>query len=157
MSVDWTKLSQFRVPEDSTGYLLWQVMHAWQRQIEGALADLQITHLQFVLLAGIGWLTRNEDLLTQVGLAAFCKIDGMQVSQVVRRLETKELVQRAAHPTDTRAKTLTLTAKGEIILQQAIPIVEQLDASFFSHCDPFSLLHELKTLHQAMLPLEPPD
>jgi DNA-binding MarR family transcriptional regulator len=148
MSVDWTKLSQFTVPEDSTGYLLWQVMHAWQRQIEGALAELEITHLQFVLLAGISWLTRNDDLLTQVRLAEFCKIDVMQVSQVVRRLEAKSLVKRSAHPTDTRAKTLILTSKGEVILQQAIPLVENLDADFFSHCDQATLLNELKKLHQ---------
>jgi DNA-binding MarR family transcriptional regulator len=148
MTVDWSKISQFTVPEDSTGYLLWQVMHAWQRHLEGRLAELGITHLQFVLLAGIGWLTRNNDLLTQVRLAEFCKIDVMQVSQVVRKLEEKQLVERSIHPTDTRAKVLVLTSRGEVVLQEATPLVETLDADFFSHCDQSNFLKELQKLYR---------
>jgi DNA-binding MarR family transcriptional regulator len=147
MTIRWESVSQFSVPEDSAGYLLWQVVHQWQRQVENTLAELDITHLQFVLLAGIGWLTRSDGLLTQVRLAEFCKIDVMQVSQVVRKLETKRLVQRSAHPTDTRAKVLTLTPKGEIILEQALPLIEGLDAAFFGRCHQATLLTELKKLH----------
>ncbi|TYQ29200.1 MarR family transcriptional regulator [Pseudanabaena sp. UWO311] len=134
------------MPEDSMGFLLWQVVHLWQRQVEMTLAEIDITHLQFVLLAGIGWLTRNGDLLTQVQLAQFCKIDVMQISQVTRKLEAKELIQRATHPTDTRAKILNLTLSGESILEQALPLVECLDANFFSQCTQHNLLIELKKL-----------
>ena len=146
MTINWEKTSQFAVPEDSAGYLLWQVVHQWQRRVESTLADLDITHLQFVLLAGIGWLTRSDVLLTQVRLAEFCKIDVMQVSQVVRKLEAKVFVQRSAHPTDTRAKVLTLTPKGEAILEQALPLIEGLDAAFFGRCHQATLLAELKKL-----------
>ena len=146
MTIDWTK-SRFAVPEDSAGYLLWQVTHLWQRQVEAALTELDITHLQFVLLAGIGWLTRNGSLLTQVQLAEFCKIDVMQISQVVRKLEVKHLIERSAHPTDTRAKVLTLTLTGETTLEQALPLVEHLDMEFFSLCDHAALLVALKQLH----------
>jgi DNA-binding MarR family transcriptional regulator len=117
MTINWKAASRFTRPEDSTGYLLWQVTHAWQRQLEQTLAALDLTHLQFVLLAGIGWLTRNGDLLTQVELAAFCQIDVMQISQVVRKLEAKKLIRRTTHPTDTRAKVLALTPIGETKLQ----------------------------------------
>jgi DNA-binding MarR family transcriptional regulator len=146
MTIDWEKASQFAVPEDSMGFLLWQVVHLWQRQVEAALAELDITHLQFVLLAGIGWLTRNGDLLSQVQLAEFCKIDVMQISQVARKLEVKELIQRSAHPTDTRAKVINLTASGVAILDRALPLVEGLDAEFFSQCDRSSLRAELKKI-----------
>ncbi|MFM2304169.1 MAG: hypothetical protein RLZZ135_1579, partial [Cyanobacteriota bacterium] len=98
MTIDWARVCQFAVPEDSVGYQLWQVVHLWQRQVDVALAELDLTHLQFVLLAGIGWLTRDGDLLTQVQLAEFCKIDVMQISQVVRKLEVKKLIHRSAHP-----------------------------------------------------------
>ncbi len=37
MTIDWTKISRFAVPEKSAGYLLWQVTHSWQRQVEAAL------------------------------------------------------------------------------------------------------------------------
>jgi DNA-binding MarR family transcriptional regulator len=146
MTIDWEKASQFSVPEDSTGFLLWQVVHLWQRQTETALTELDITHLQFILLAGIGWLTRNGDLLTQVQLAEFCKIDVMQISQVARKLEVKELIQRSVHPTDTRAKVMNLTASGIAILDRALPLVEGLDAKFFSQCDRFILRAELKKI-----------
>jgi DNA-binding MarR family transcriptional regulator len=146
MTIDWEKTSQFSVPEDSTGFLIWQVVHLWQRQIETALTELDITHLQFILLAGIGWLTRNGALLTQVKLAEFCKIDVMQISQVARKLEVKELIQRSAHPTDTRAKVMNLTASGVAILDRAIPLVESLDAEFFSQCDRAILRAELQKI-----------
>jgi DNA-binding MarR family transcriptional regulator len=147
MSIDWERLSQFALPEDSTGFLLWQVVHLWQRQVELTLAELDLTHLQFVLLAGIGWLTRHGELLTQVQLSEFCKIDAMQISQVAQKLEIKEWIQRSTHPTDTRAKVLSLTLEGEKILNQALPLIEQLDAKFFGRCNPVTLLAELKLLH----------
>jgi DNA-binding MarR family transcriptional regulator len=148
MTINWAENSRFAVPEDSAGYLLWQVTHLWQRQVEATLTELDITHLQFVLLAGIGWLNNQGDLLTQVQLASFCKIDVMQVSQVVRKLEVKQLVNRSAHPTDTRAKILTLTATGSKKLNAALPLVEQLDAEFFSSCNHAALLMELQQLQR---------
>jgi DNA-binding MarR family transcriptional regulator len=147
MTIDWEKASQFALPEDSAGYLLWQVVHLWQRQVDVTLAAVDLTHLQFILLSGIGWLTRNEDLLTQAQLAEFCKIDVMQISQVARKLESKELIKRSAHPTDTRSKILTLTANGEVTLERAIPLIEDLDTKFFSKCHQGLLLNELKKLH----------
>jgi DNA-binding MarR family transcriptional regulator len=147
MTTDWEKVSRFAAPEESAGYLLWQVSHLWQRRVEAAFADLDLTHLQFVLLAGIGWLTRKGDLVTQVRLAEFCGIDVMQISQVVRKLEVKKLVTRSTHPSDTRAKVLLLTPVGEVTLQQAIPIIEQLDAEFFKFCNSATLVSELKQLH----------
>jgi DNA-binding MarR family transcriptional regulator len=148
MTINWAENSRFAVPEDSAGYLLWQVTHLWQRQVEATLAELDITHLQFVLLAGIGWLTGQGELLTQVQLASFYKIDVMQVSQVVRKLEVKQLVNRSAHPTDTRAKILNLTKTGIKTLNAALTLVEQLDAEFFSSCNHATLLIELQQLQR---------
>jgi DNA-binding MarR family transcriptional regulator len=147
MTINWVRASRFAAPEESAGYLLWQVTHAWQRQVEVALLELDITHLQFVIMAGIGWLTQVDSLLTQVQLAQFCKIDVMQISQVVRKLESKGFIQRDPHPSDTRARVLTLTSTGEKVLQQALPLIEQLDALFFGHCDQSTLLAELTKLH----------
>lgn len=146
MTINWEKASRFALPENSAGYLLWQVVHLWQRQVESALDRLDLTHLQFILLAGIGWLTRDGYLLTQVRLAEFCKIDVMQVSQVARKLEVKELLERCAHPTDTRAKVLKLTQNGDAILEQALSLIEDLDAAFFGRCKEVTLSFELKKL-----------
>lgn len=146
MTIDWEKASRFAVPEESAGYLLWQVSHLWQRRVEAVLVELNITHLQFVLLVGIGWLTRESNLVTQVQLAEFCKIDIMQTSQVARKLEVKKLVKRITHPSDTRAKVLTLTSMGEITLHQALPLIERLDIEFFESGNSVALITELKQL-----------
>jgi DNA-binding MarR family transcriptional regulator len=147
MTINWEKASRFAVPEESAGYLLWQVTHRWQRRVETALIELNITHLQFVLLAGMGWLTREGKVVNQVQLADFCQMDVMQVSQVVRKLEEKKLVKRTAHPSDTRAKAIALTSLGETRLQQALPVIERLDAAFFGACNSVALSTELKRLH----------
>jgi DNA-binding MarR family transcriptional regulator len=150
MSIDWSKFSQFAIPEDSPGFLLWQVTHLWQRYVESALMELDITHRQFVLLAGIGWLKSEGNTVTQVQVADFCKIDAMLVSQVVRKLEQKQLVQRLPHPTDTRAKALDLTVDGKQVLAQALPLIEKLDAQFFKCGDRSILLAELTNLYRSV-------
>lgn len=147
--MDWIKTSQFAGPEYSIGCLLWQVTHLWLRRLTAGLSEFDLTHMHFVLLAGIGWLTQNNDLLTQVQLAEFCQVDVMLISQVVRKLETKKLVKRLPHPTDTRAKVLALTPSGEDILKKALPLIESLDVEFFTHCDEVALLSELAKLYHA--------
>ena len=49
---------QFQRPEDSPGYVLWQLTMAWQRLIKQQLDPLDLTHTQFVLLAALAWLSR---------------------------------------------------------------------------------------------------
>ena len=49
-------------PEESPGFLLWHVTLRWQREIAAALAPLDLTHVQFALLAATWWLnSRGED------------------------------------------------------------------------------------------------
>jgi DNA-binding MarR family transcriptional regulator len=63
---------------------------------------------------------------------------------VVRKLEVKGLVKRAIHPTDT-SRVRTLTPAGAKVLNQALPIIEQLDADFFGDNQTI-LLAELQVL-----------
>ena len=53
------------------------------------------------------------------------------VSDVLRRLEKSELVQRVSNPADGRSKNVLLADAGQDIAIQAIPAVEQVDAQFF--------------------------
>jgi DNA-binding MarR family transcriptional regulator len=118
--------------EDSSGFLLWQVTSLWQREIRKALEIHGLTHSQYVLMASIHWLTLHATEVTQIVLSAHTKIDPMTTSTVLRTLEKKQLLQREAHPTDTRAKTITLTQAGKQIVMEAIKTVEQFDETFFS-------------------------
>jgi len=90
----WEKITQFEGPEQSPGFLLWQVSTQWRRQVEAALAALGLTHPQFVLLASLGWLTRNQADVTQVELARYCKTDINMTSQVLRSLEQKGHIEK---------------------------------------------------------------
>lgn len=117
--------------EESPGFLLWQVTSLWQREIRKALEKYDLTHSQFVLLASIMWLTQQHEPVTQILLSAHSKIDPMTTSTVLRTLQTKGLLERKEHATDTRAKTVALTAAGEKITRQAIKVVEQFDKDFF--------------------------
>ncbi|UAY54775.1 MarR family winged helix-turn-helix transcriptional regulator [Arachidicoccus terrestris] len=118
--------------EDSTGFLLWQVTNLWQRMIKQALEPYNLTHSQFVLLAGIHWLTKQMQDITQITLSNHTKIDPMTTSSVLRKLELKKLIERREHSMDTRAKEVVLTNRGLGTAKEAIRVVEQFDHQFFS-------------------------
>ncbi len=119
-------------PEDSSGFLLWQVTTLWQRGIKKALDTIDITHPQFVLLASLLWLSKQNNNVTQIDLSQHSKIDPMTTSTVIRTLQRKNLVDRHEHHTDTRAKTVVLTDAGIKITKQAVKIIEQFDKAFFN-------------------------
>lgn len=125
------KVFSVDTPEESSGFLLWQVTNLWQREIKKALEKYDLTHSQFVLLASILWLSKEEDNVTQVLLSSHTKIDPMTTSTVLRTLQQKGLLKRQEHTTDTRAKTVSLTASGEKVTKQAVKTVEQFDGEFF--------------------------
>jgi MarR family transcriptional regulator, organic hydroperoxide resistance regulator len=86
--------TEFNEPNDNPGFLLWRVTNAWQRQIRAALEPLDLTHVQFVLLASLAWLSNQETSIPQVLLAGHANTDVMMTSQVVRTLEAKGYLAR---------------------------------------------------------------
>jgi DNA-binding MarR family transcriptional regulator len=125
----------FKSPNDSPGYLLGQLTMLWQRKIKRVLDPLDLTQTQFVLLAALGWLSKKNKSVTQVDIANQSNADRMMVSKVLRTLEEKGFITRQEHKTDTRAKTIRLTANGEVILQKALTEVENADLDFFATLD----------------------
>lgn len=125
----------FKNPNDSPGYLLGQLTMLWQRKQKKVLDPLDLTQTQFVLLAALGWLSKKSNAVTQVDIANQSNADRMMVSKVLRTLEEKSFITRQEHKTDTRAKTIRLTTKGEIVLQKAISEVENADLDFFAILD----------------------
>ena len=88
-------------PEDSPGFLLWHVTLRWQRAMVAALAPLDLTHVQFVLLATTWWLNERGEDPNQLTLARQAGTDVKMTSEVLRRLEAKGLIVRAVDATDT--------------------------------------------------------
>ncbi|MEA5574480.1 MarR family winged helix-turn-helix transcriptional regulator [Calothrix sp. UHCC 0171] len=100
--------------------------------MNSGLSKLGLTHVQFVLLAGIIWLNQGQETVTQAKLAAHAKTDIMMTSKVLRALEQRGLVKREIDAKDTRAKSLTVTQEGEDLTVAAIHIVNRIDHDFFN-------------------------
>jgi DNA-binding MarR family transcriptional regulator len=136
MTVDrraWPK-GKFEAPGQSLGFLLWQATNHWQRKIRMCLAPFELTHVQFVLLAGLCWLEQDERHIhiTQKLLADHCATDPMMTSEILRTLERAKFVERLAHPDDGRAWRLVLTEIGFQKLKAALSAVETADAAYFA-------------------------
>lgn len=133
--LDFKKISIFKGPEDSPGYLLWRVSTKWRRIIEIALKPFDLTHPQFVILATTGWLTKQGAKVSQIEIGQQAGLDPNTTSQILRGLESKELIVRA-HSVDERRKHCVLTKKGATRLSKALPAVESADETFFKLLGP---------------------
>jgi DNA-binding MarR family transcriptional regulator len=117
--------------EESTGFLLYNLTTLLQRRMKRELDVLDITHMQFVLLATLKRLSKNNKAVRQIEIATESKADKMMVSKVLRTLQTKRFVTREEHSTDTRAKTIILTNEGNLMLQKGFGIVKKVEKDFF--------------------------
>jgi DNA-binding MarR family transcriptional regulator len=121
----------FRKPEESSGYLLWQVSMRRAREMNRALEPLELTYTQFVVMAALMWVSRSQEHVTQSDIAADCKLDRMMVSKILRDFDTRGFVNRTPSQVDTRAKDVTPTPAGEALFSQAIGVVKIADEAFF--------------------------
>lgn len=121
----------FETPQASPGFLLWQITMTWQRLIKKALEPHDISQAQFVIMATLLWFELEKKSATQILIVNWMKLDKMTVSKSLKKLATSKLVNRIEHKIDTRAKNVSLTAKGRTLIHQLIPLVEQVDAEFF--------------------------
>jgi DNA-binding MarR family transcriptional regulator len=144
--------SAFRVvtPEQSPGLLLWQTTITWQRLIKEALADYDVTHPQFVILAILLWFSEKKQVVNQTMITDVSKLDKMTISQSLKKLAASTLVSRREHETDTRAKSVFLTKQGKTLSAKLVGIVESIDSDFFGRLnknDKTSLLTILRNLN----------
>ncbi len=150
MRGDESSADNLAVPENSLGFLLWQVSQSWRQHFVAGLKPLDLTDLEFCVLSGVNHLAdRTGEPPTQVAVASYFSVNVMTVSQLVRRLEKRGLIRRRRHATDTRARILSLTAVGERTLADALALADELHRSFFRRCDHRSLRGPLAELYWA--------
>lgn len=99
---------------------------SWRVAVDRAVGHLDLTHAQYSLLASLRGLQRSGHAPSQRELADHTGLDAIYVSKLARALERRGLVDRGAHPDDTRAVQLTLTDRGVAVIDEAIPIVHRL-------------------------------
>lgn len=129
--VDKSSIFNYTHPEESSGYLLWQLTMLWQRKMKKELDKIDLTHTQFVVLAVLAWLSGTNKVVTQIDIAKHAKTDKMMTSKVLRTLQDKGFIERTEHLTDTRAKSVIITNLGLEKIRQAAKIVDLVDNDFF--------------------------
>lgn len=118
-------------PRQAIGFVLWRVTHRFERDLEQALRPLDLTHLQFTLLALVAWTQKQGGIPTQAELARAGDIHVMQVSNVLKALERKALISRSVAEGNVTAKSVTLTAEGLERLRGAFPIAINVQHRLF--------------------------
>lgn len=148
--LNFEKISVHDTPKQSPGFLLWHISTSWRTSIESVLKTLGLTHPQFVVMATVGWLTRNGDLVTQAAIGKMAGLDPNTNSQIIKGLEKKGFAKRV-QSSDARAKNVSLTSKGATVLNQALPTVERADSNFFNPMTPKEL-NALINAFQKLIP-----
>jgi len=105
---------------------------ALHRRSEAAFESHGVTADQFVLLATLN----RGHALTQRELARRMSSDPSTVRAMLVLLERRGLVEREAHPTDARARTVALTAKGTRAFQRLWTAGEPILAQMLGVLDP---------------------
>jgi DNA-binding MarR family transcriptional regulator len=126
---------------------------AMHRQTEASLTRGGVTADQFVLLA----LLAEQDGITQQELVRRASSDANTVRAMLVRLEERGLVARGWHPTDGRARSVTLTRKGrrayERLWRDSDPVRQRLLAAFKPE-EAQTLVALLKRIAKAATPTE---
>lgn len=136
---------QIEQPDQQLGYLLTQVSFLKQRIINAGLKELDITYMQFIILAGILELA-DEGIVSQQTIVDKRRLDKAMVSVVLKALISRGLVTRQPHPTDKRAYTLTLSDEGRQKALQGKEITVEIDRRFFAKVNKKNLINILTKL-----------
>ncbi len=145
--IQFDDISRYKGPSLSPGFLLWRISSLWRSSIESVLKPLNLTHPQFVVLATLGWLTRNEELVSQIAIGKMAGIDPNTLSQIIRGMEKKGLLVRKAS-SDGRVKNPYLTSQGRAIVKKALPLVEAADGEFFGALEGAEMKNMLHVFQQ---------
>ncbi|HEY6555923.1 MAG TPA: hypothetical protein VI072_01565 [Polyangiaceae bacterium] len=107
------------------GLKLWRSAMRWRRRADRALAAFDLTITQwFVLLAAQAVVQQTGDATTQNAVAEWGELDRVTVSQVMRVLEQKGLVDRGPHA-ERIAYRLRVTPRGARLLSGASSAVDE--------------------------------
>lgn len=133
-------------PYGELGFLLAQVSFLKQRIVNTALKPLDITYMQFVILAGTLELGCEEGTVTQQDISRKRRLNKAMVSHIVKHLIAGGLLERREHPGDGRAYSLSLTQQGRHKALAAKKIAYEVDKVFFARIDRQQLRETLAAL-----------
>ena len=136
-------------PKDELPLALRTAYLTLHRRSDAVFVEYGITADQFVLLATLA----RGQAMTQRELAARMPSDPSTVRAMLVLLEKQGLVTRDAHPTDARARTVSLTKAGARTFQQAFEAGQQVRdqmAESFSVSETRMLLSLLQRMTESL-------
>ncbi len=129
------------LPEESTGYLMRQILATVSQEVERQLAHLGLTNAQWVPLFKLF----VGHASTPAELARECHLDAGAMTRTLDRMEAKGLCQRERTAADRRVVTITLTDAGREaakVIPEVLSRVQNAHLAGFS-VDEFDLLKSL--------------
>jgi DNA-binding MarR family transcriptional regulator len=106
-------------------WLLSQVALRAQRLVTDAFADADASRSQYSLLAAL----EEFGPTSQAALGRRLGIDRSDVVALLRELEKRKLVKRAADPSDSRRNVITITRAGVRRLEKLDSLVAEVQAA----------------------------
>lgn len=103
-----------------------------------AQAGYDVTQVQFGALTAI----KTFPGLDQASLAEMIAYDRVTIGGVLDRLQAKGYIERSISTTDRRARVLTLTDQGLMVLTALLPVVEAVQTDIIAELS----INEQKTL-----------
>jgi DNA-binding MarR family transcriptional regulator len=96
-------------PSSEAERAMFDFVDAYDRAYETAAAQHDLTVAQACVLGRVAAPRTMSDLADELGC------DASNVTQIVARLEARELIARMANPEDRRSRVLTRTAAGDAL------------------------------------------
>jgi DNA-binding MarR family transcriptional regulator len=119
-----------------SGFALWRAAMRWQRSIDAALRPLELTHTQYLVLASAARAIREQrDAVAHHAIAQAAELDLATISILVRKLETRGLLDRDVDGADARRWRVILTQRGRSLLDKATALVEAAATAAARHPD----------------------
>ena len=134
-------------PERSVGLLIKRVGNSIVLQADRRLAELGLTHAQWVLLFKLG--DAHSGCGTVATLARELQTDAGAMTRALDRLEAKALVRRTRSLDDRRVVQIELTEEGQQVAAKVPPVLAQVlneHLSGFDHAEWQQLLGLLQRM-----------
>jgi DNA-binding MarR family transcriptional regulator len=117
----------------AVGFSLWRAAMRWQRGVDAALAEVELTHTQYLVLSSADAIGNDaKQALTQRAIANRAGLDEVTTSRLVRALAERGLLERERTAGDARALRVIVTRKGVRALRAAAPLVRAAAKRFFA-------------------------
>ncbi len=121
------KIENFNL-NNSLGYLINFLSLTMKRSLDERLKDINVTVHQF----GILLLISKRTNLTQKEIAAQTHGDEPSTARLMNRLQEKDFIKRVSDKKDKRKKLVSLTSKGEALLETLLPHAMNINTEFTS-------------------------